>query len=57
MTKKCKEFHYKITETCVASQDCNHEVCPQTERANLFIITDNVATWYFPLSDSSPITT
>ena len=57
MIKKCKEIHYKIRETSVASQDCNHGVCPQTERANFCIITDNVATWYSPPSDSSPITT
>ena len=52
MIKKCKELHYKITETSVTSQDCNHGVCPQTEKANFRTITDNVATWYSPLSVS-----
>ena len=57
MIKKCKELHYKITETSVTSQDCNHGLCPQTQGAVICTITDNVATWYFPPSDSSPITT
>ena len=53
MIKKCKKLHYKITETSVASQDCNHGLCPQTQGAVICTITGSLAYWYSPPSDSS----
>ena len=44
-------------EASVTSLDCNHGVCPQTQGAVTCTITGNVALWYSPPSDRSPIAT
>ena len=40
-------------EASVTILDCNHGVCPQTQGAVTCTITDSVAGWYSPPSDSS----
>ena len=44
-------------EASVTRLDCNHGVCPQTQRALTCTITGSAAAWYTPPSDSSPIAT
>ena len=43
------------TEVSITSLDCNHGVCPQKPGALTCTITDSVAAWHSPPSDSSPI--
>ena len=44
-------------EASVTKLDCNHGVCPHTQGVLTCTITGNIAAWYSPPSDSTPIAT
>ena len=44
-------------EASITSLDCDHGVCPQTQGAITCTTTGNVALWYSPPSDRTPIAT